>query len=154
MYLCKIYVGEGLVGQGVVDKYEQVDGAIADWWDNVIFGEEFDKISQLEIKAGEETYRDEVIEQGMAEDNPGHNEVSSRKTDDQNLILAALTDDMVRAEHDHQHVDAVEDVHQLAECRHVEDVHVDISKYQNSTFLYARGLGVIYIDLRLVRVQA
>ena len=128
MYLFKIYVGEGLVGQGVVDKYEQVDGAIADWWDNVIFGEEFDKISQLEIKAGEETYRDEVIEQGMAEDNPRHNEVSSGKTDDQNLFLVALTDDMVRAEHEHQHVDPVVDVHQHIERRHVEHVHVDISK--------------------------
>ena len=134
MYLCKIYVGEGLVGQGVVDKYEQVDGAIADWWDNVIFGEEFDKISQLEIKAGEETYRDEVIEQGIAEDNPRHNEVSSAKTDDQNLFLVALTDDMVRAEHDYQHVDVVVDVDQLAECRHVEHVHEDISKYDNFIF--------------------
>ena len=121
-------------GEDVVAKYEQVNGAIADSFDKVIFWEEFDKISQLEIKAGEEADGDEVIEQGIAEDNPSHNEISSGKSDDHDLLSVTLTDDMVRAEHDDQHVDAVEDVDQLAECRHVEHVHVDISKYQNFIF--------------------
>ena len=127
----------GLGGQGgdVVAKDEQVNGAVAESLDNVIFGEKFDKISQLEIEAGEETDGEEVIEQGVAEDNPRHNKVGSGQSHNQNPILVVLTDDMVGTEDDDQHVDAVEDVHQLAEGRHVEDINVDISREKRSFFL-------------------
>ena len=36
--------------------------------------------------------------------------------------------DVMRTEHDHKHVDAVEDVDEFAEGGQVEDIHIDISE--------------------------
>ena len=93
----------GLRGQGeqVVAKHHQVDPAIAEPLDDVILWKKLDKFFQLEIEPGEERDCDDVIEEWITEDDPGHNKISLRKSDlndndDDNVsvLITSLTTNM------------------------------------------------------------
>ena len=94
----------GLRGQGeqVVAKHHQVNPAIAESLDNVILWKKLDKFFQLEIEAREERNRDDVIDERITEDDPGHNKICLWKSDlndnddDDNVsvLITSLTTNM------------------------------------------------------------